>query len=75
MTQTQKKEFVRELFHSVRSDIDMKLPRVPEEWDGHELRVWIAEYFERAARMSCIAGDKRGSRRKAYDNAVIVDNL
>ena len=75
MTLNQKKDFVRELFHSVQSDIEMKLPRVPEEWDGHELRVWIAQYFERAARMSCIAGDKRGYRRKRYDNAVIVENL
>ncbi len=73
MTLEQKKEFVSELFHSVRSDIDMKLPRVPEAWDGHELREWIADYFQRVK--SPVMRDARGSRRKRYDNAVIVDNL
>lgn len=75
MTKQQKKEFIDQLISSVHSDLKMKLARVPEEWDGHELRVWIATYFESAASMSCIHHDKRGSRRRTYDNAVLVNNL
>ncbi len=75
MTLTQKKRFVKELIENIHSELKEKMPRVPEEWDGHELRVWIADRFEEAAKMSCIREDKRGSRRREYKNDVLVMNL
>lgn len=53
--------------------------RVPEEWDGHELRMLLAEKFEASARMSrCHPKNRGGYDAKAqqdYDNDVIVNNL
>ena len=75
MTKAQKLEFIDALFHSVRKTLAEKLPSTPEEWDGHELRVWVSQYFNDAAAMSSVMKDKRGKRRRDFDNEVIVRNL
>lgn len=56
MTLEQKKEFVSELFHSVRSDIDRKLPRVPVCFDYSNQAWVIAGFYIRCGhpeRMNC----------------------
>lgn len=57
----------------VRGRIDMG--DVPEDWDGHELRQWLANKFNDSARMSDCMRDKRSKRRRDFDNEVIVRNL
>ena len=45
MTHEQKIEFINDLIHDVKSDIIDKVGRMPEEWNGIELRFYIAEKF------------------------------
>ncbi len=43
--------------------------RIPESWDGHELRELLADKF--AAERSEPLSNKRGARYKAYRNALL----
>ena len=45
MNKDEKHCFVTNLCDSVRDHVLSKLPQVPEEWDGHELRELIADAF------------------------------
>lgn len=74
MTKPQKQQFINQLFASIRATVREKIDRTPDTWDGHELRVWVARYFEDAAGMSCIR-DKRSKRARDFENDVIVGNL
>ena len=38
-----KRDFLHEVLHNVKTDIMKKIPRMPEDWDGIELRWYIAE--------------------------------
>lgn len=63
--------FINTLISNVKRDIMSKVEDMPEEWDGHELRRYIADKFDDAnlwKRMSM-------QRRRAYNNTVIVKNL
>ncbi len=71
MTRKQQRHFVRELISAVHKEILAKLPNVPEEWDGHELRQLIADHFQ--ASSFTLRQWKR--RLRDYRNAVIVNNL
>jgi hypothetical protein len=44
-----KKAFVRSLCRAVAEDIVVKLDRVPEDWNGWELRELVVRMFEREA--------------------------
>ncbi len=74
MTLTEKVTFIEELTDSVRRDLIRNIEKVPESWDGHELRRWIADRFERSANMGTVMRP-RSRRRRDYDNEVIVRNL
>ena len=69
MTQAEKEKFINDLVGHVRREIVESIPKMPEEWDGHELRLYIAEKFS----------DKKNklapSRLKAYASEVLVRNL
>jgi hypothetical protein len=70
LSKEEKKQFIQEFIGRVQESLLSKLDRVPEEWDGYELREWIADTFdfERQGMMSA-------KRRKDYKNEVIVRNL
>lgn len=75
MTYAEKRVFVDELISRVQAEIVAKIPKMPDEWDGHELRRYIADQFEDCARMSqCSPGNDR-KRRSYYTNNVLVNNL
>ncbi len=74
MTLNQKREFILELIDSVRSDIHADAAKVPENWDGHELRRWIADRFERSANMGTVMRP-RSRRLRDYKNEILVRNL
>lgn len=67
-------QFVRELTLNVLRTVEAKISSgaIPEEWDGHELRQYLADSF--TAEATRVMRDDR-KRRKAYQNAVIVNNL
>lgn len=52
MNKREKKRFVRELTKAVADDIISKIEagKVPDEWDGIELRELLADKFKESAR-------------------------
>lgn len=71
MTKSEKVKFIRSLVNAVRSEIIGKVPEMPEEWDGIELRQYIADRFSD----SVIMGVMSPRRRRDYDNEILVRNL
>lgn len=67
-----KKELVSNLVESVRQEIIKLIDngKIPEEWNGHELRQLIADKFnyEKTQVM-------KGNRLKDYKNTVYLNNL
>ena len=49
MTLDEKKQFVTNLCDSVRDDVLGKIQHMPDEWDGIELREYLATAMERGA--------------------------
>lgn len=72
MSQEEKIEFIKKLTDSFQKSLLEKLPRVPENWDGFELRQWIVD--SAADQMLCGSG-LEGKRKREYKNDVIVNNL
>ena len=70
-------KFVRELCRNIEREVaeQIKSKRIPTYWDGHELRMLLAEKFAASGRMSSIANEPRSSRARDYRNTVIVRNL
>lgn len=77
MTKAEKRKFIKNFMGSVQKELLEKVDRaVPAEWDGHELRVWIAETFTwEAAGTRGQNGLMSGTRYRDYKNEVIVRNL
>ena len=74
MTPIQKRAFIDELVNNVHSAIVDKIDAMPDDWDGHELRRYIADKFDDSA--MTIGRDKSYARRfKAYKNEVLIRNL
>jgi hypothetical protein len=73
-----KQDFIREIIAHVQNDILAAVPNMPEEWDGHELRRFIADKFDHSAmtvgRKGFYGRDYR-QRTRAYRNEVLVRNL
>ena len=77
MTKKQQMNFVRELTENIASEVvaTIRSGKVPDDWDGHELRCLLAEKFEASARMSQIKDEPRSKRAREYRNTVIINNL
>lgn len=71
MTTREKKKFIRDLCERIHAELQVKVPLMPAEWDGHELRKYIAHHFA-AADMSTLM---TGKRLRDYRNELIVRNL
>ena len=65
-----KRIFLRELIDNVKREILDAVEKMPEEWDGHELRAFVAYRFKQAdfVRMP-------RSRKHAFNNEILVRNL
>ncbi len=48
MTKQEQHQFAEELIGSVRAGVlrHIDSDNVPEDWDGHELRQWLADLFD-----------------------------
>ena len=77
MTKEEQIAFVRELADAVTVSIVTNIAngKVPETWDGHELRQLLADRFAQSAGISDSMKNKRRARRRDYENTVIVNNL
>lgn len=68
MTLKEKRAFVRNLANSVRDAIIARADAMPTEWDGHELRQFLADEFTREV----YRGTMSGRRLREYRNARAV---
>ena len=74
MTTNEQIRFVRELCKTVADEVVVSLrdKAVPDTWDGHELRMLLADRFERSASMSIIKREPRSARARAYRNEMLT---
>jgi hypothetical protein len=63
-----KEKFVRSLCDSVRDDVLERVSVMPEEWNGIELRAYLAEKFSSESRLIHTQGYRR--RLRDYRNVV-----
>jgi len=70
MTKPEQRRFVRELVANVRADLVKNVKNVPDNWDGHELRQWIADRFQESSWM--IKAPENRGRYRAYKHDVRV---
>lgn len=69
---TEKDKFVHSIIDDLKQEILKRVDRMPENWDGHEIRQFIADYYT----ANYIIGTAlTGSRKKDYKNTCLVDNL
>ena len=71
MTRTEQRKFVRSLAITIAEKVVSKIEsgRIPEEWDGFELRQLLADKFAHESfKMD-------NTRKKEYNNTVLVNNL
>lgn len=66
MNSEEKQEFIKSLLHTMEADLLKMVPRMPEEWDGVELRWLIAD----AAAYHAGFGNRE--RRAEYKNTIAV---
>jgi len=72
MDKPTKIELVRNLTRSVGEILinDIVADKIPEDWDGIELRRLLAERFQRQ-----VIGTMSRSRKREFENTVLVNNL
>lgn len=71
MNRNEQMLFINELCDDIKAGMIHDLPKVPEEWDGFELRHWIADRFKDRA----VFGTPDKARVKRYRNTALVNNL
>lgn len=77
MTKIDQLDFVGILANSIKNDIQQAIieGKIPEDWDGHELRKLLADKFIDAAELSTLNSNKRGTRAARYRNTVLNNRL
>lgn len=72
MNRDEQKEFVNDLTDNVRKEIigNIENGKIPESWDGIELRTYIADRFRDAVMVKMNRGRKR-----EYNNTILINNL
>jgi hypothetical protein len=71
MYKTEKIEFIEALVETCKQEILGKVSEMPEEWDGHELRLFVRDCFEKVV----WKGTTSRARVRAYNNAVMTKGL
>lgn len=74
MTKRDQVAFLRNLSAGIVDSMIAKIKagRVPEDWDGHELRQWVVDYARESA---IVSSGLRGKRAREYRNTRLVNNL
>ena len=65
MTKKEQKAFARGLIDAVKKAILVECALMPEEWDGHEIREYIADAFETERSHLLIKGARKTVYRRA----------
>ena len=77
MTREEQIRFIQDLCTNICGEVVKRVlaGKIPEEWDGQELRCLLADKFEDSASMSIIRREKRGRRKSEYRNTCTINNL
>jgi hypothetical protein len=77
MWKSEKKRFVHLACRSMAQDICKHIDegRVPDEWDGHELRCLIAHRAEQWAAPTKIMRNPKCERAKEFHNTITITTL
>jgi hypothetical protein len=75
MTKAEQKQFLEELFRDTLADMLDALDKVPDTWNGMELRTWSAERMNRNVWGDYDMRKGKQSRARDYRNHVLVNNL
>src|SRR3954466_1544620 len=67
-----KREFIRNLCNSVRDSLIKAVARMPNEWDGHELRELLAQTFD-AERGDLLRTNRE--RMRAFKNTCATEEI
>ena len=72
MNLVEKDKFVHDILDDLKKEILIRVDRMPENWDGNEIRQFIADYYSQHYVFGTALS---GSRKKDYKNTCLVDNL
>lgn len=74
LTREEQIGLVQDLMSSITSGVIAKINegKIPESWDGHELRYYLADIFD-SERTSLMKHNRK--RRKNYHSDVYMNNL
>lgn len=61
-----------DLCNSLKEEIIKRVPHIPENWDGHEIREWIGDFFKQHYAYSNSVLQKK--RKADYKNELIINN-
>lgn len=79
MTRDEKLQFIGDLMATVKAAIVERVDDMPDEWDGHELRRYLADKLEEQIfhpfSKHPVWGFERDKRLRAYHNECIARNL
>lgn len=70
MKKDEQKQFIHDLISAVEGEMMDSLPRIPEHWEGIELRNWIADRFSRQVWRNWSKAEQ-----KDYENDKLTLNL
>ena len=73
MDKQQKQEFISDFLNGMRDSAISKIDRMPDNWDGHEIRFYLAGKF--GFEVSDLMRNKRSRRVKQFYNTILVNNL
>jgi hypothetical protein len=73
MNLPQKDKFVHDILDNLKRSILDKVDQWPENWDGHEIRQFIADYY--TMHYCNVGTGLTGKRKKDYKNTCLVSNL
>lgn len=71
MNQQEKTKFVLDITENLRNTLLEQVPKMPEEWDGIEIRQLLADL----ATSKFNYQPMNRSRKRAYKNTIMVNNL
>lgn len=69
MVKEERERFINELIESVRTEILHNAKKIPDNWSGHQLRVFVADYFNSQA----FFGMMDLKRQEDYRNAALIE--
>ena len=71
MTREEKIKFVDDLITNIKLEVLWHIEKMPERWDGVELRAYIASRFFSATAPQVL----KGKRKKDYTNDILISGL